>query len=321
MVARPQAQRHQGLPATQDRRRGAPEATHPDLSERGRGVRGCPGRYTLPPPPQVFPPPSHTLLLARAPVLAPPPPGSLPDAPGPVDAPAHACSDGSAHRTSMMLLRWPSRWLSRWDRVKAGSRRMAKRSCSQARMSSARLIFLCTMENRTSGNWWAATCEGHCQALPGARGLRPNPACLCGGGPSRLAGPKSLPEPPASGTQGEAHLPHSPENPPEVHPRPQAAQSSHVPALPPAGHLPSRAPAGRSAVASPPWAAWTHAGAGCPPGPGCPGRGQRPRCPGAGWNLSAVRAGGWRWGEYKKLLLAMLQSILIGPESHRAQPT
>lgn len=80
---------------------------------------------------------------------------------------------GRTHRTSMMLLRWPSRWLSRWERVKAGSRRMAKRSCSQARISSARLIFLCTMENRTSGNWWAATCQGHHQGLPGA--CRPCP--------------------------------------------------------------------------------------------------------------------------------------------------
>lgn len=64
----------------------------------------------------------------------------------------------AAYRTSMMLLRWPSRWLSRWDNVKAGKRRMAKRSCSQASISSARLIFLCTMEKCTSGNWWAATC-------------------------------------------------------------------------------------------------------------------------------------------------------------------
>lgn len=50
-MARPQAQGHQGLPATQDCRRGASEATHPDLSERG--VRGCPGRYPASPAPSL----------------------------------------------------------------------------------------------------------------------------------------------------------------------------------------------------------------------------------------------------------------------------
>ena len=93
----------------------------------------------------------------------------------------------------MMLLRWPSRWLCRWDRVKAGSRRTAKRSCSQASMSSARLIFLCTMENRTSGNWWAATCERSHEALPGAHAPRPGFTGLCRGGSCRLTDPQSLP--------------------------------------------------------------------------------------------------------------------------------
>lgn len=64
---------------------------------------------------------------------------------------------------SMMLLRRPSRWLSRWEMVNAGRRRIAKRSCSHASMSSARFIFLCTMENFTSGDWLATTC-GRSQA-------------------------------------------------------------------------------------------------------------------------------------------------------------
>lgn len=152
-------------------------------------------------------------------VLAPPPPGSLtgPDWLNPMGV-------GGSHLTSMMLLRWPSRWLSRWDRVKAGSRRMAKRSCSQARISSARLIFLCTMENRTSGNWWAATCKGGCQALPGAHEPCPGFTGLWTGGPCRPMDPQSLPEPPASGTWGEAHLP--PGNPTEAPGFTQAAPMS-----------------------------------------------------------------------------------------------
>lgn len=67
---------------------------------------------------------------------------------------------------SMMLLRRLSRWLSRWEMVNAGKRRIAKRSCSHASMSSAKFIFLCTMENFTSGNWLATTC-GKGQAIQG----------------------------------------------------------------------------------------------------------------------------------------------------------
>lgn len=57
----------------------------------------------------------------------------------------------------MMLDRRAKRCEGRWDMVKAGSRRIPKRSCSQASMSSARLIFLWTIENLTSGYWLATT--------------------------------------------------------------------------------------------------------------------------------------------------------------------
>lgn len=61
----------------------------------------------------------------------------------------------------MMLERCARRWDARWDNVKAGNRRIPKRSCSQASMSSARLIFLWTMENLTSGYWLATTWGGN----------------------------------------------------------------------------------------------------------------------------------------------------------------
>lgn len=60
-------------------------------------------------------------------------------------------SEDDTDRMSMMEWRAGLRWLSRWDRVKEGRRRMPKRSCSHARVSSARLIFLWTIENFRSG--------------------------------------------------------------------------------------------------------------------------------------------------------------------------
>ena len=145
------------------------------------------------------------------------------------------------------------------------------------------------MENRTSGNWWAATCERSHEALPGARAPHPGFTGLCRGGPCRPTDPQSLPN----------LLLLEPEDKPtcplETQLRPQGSHSLGGAAL--TGRLPFRAPAGRHAAASPPWAAWTHAGGGCHPGPQCPGRGRRPRCPGAGWNLQTVRAGGQGvWG-------------------------
>ncbi len=73
-----------------------------------------------------------------------------------VASPAPSREDDT-DRMSMMEWRAGLRWLSRWDRVKEGRRRMPKRSCSHARVSSARFIFLWTIENFRSGCWWAAT--------------------------------------------------------------------------------------------------------------------------------------------------------------------
>ena len=90
--------------------------------------------------------------------------------------------------------------------------------------------------------------------------------------------------------------------PPETQLRPQGSHKQlPCPHSAFMGHLPSRAPAGRHAAASPPWAAWTRAGGGCLPGPQCPDRERRPRCPEAGWNLQTVRAGGRGGvGEYRR---------------------
>lgn len=52
--------------------------------------------------------------------------------------------------SKMEFLIW-LRWLLRWETVNAGRRRMLKRSCSQARKSSAKLIFLCTMSYSALG--------------------------------------------------------------------------------------------------------------------------------------------------------------------------
>lgn len=50
--------------------------------------------------------------------------------------------DKNTDLMSMMEFREELRWLSRCESVKAGSLRIPKRSCSHARVSSARLIFL-----------------------------------------------------------------------------------------------------------------------------------------------------------------------------------
>ena len=59
----------------------------------------------------------------------------------------HYCT----HFLSRMVVLSRALVVLKWDKVKASKRLMLNRSCSQASISSARLIFLCTMENFTGG--------------------------------------------------------------------------------------------------------------------------------------------------------------------------
>ena len=59
----------------------------------------------------------------------------------------HCCT----HFLSRMVVLSRALVVLKWDKVKASKRLMLNRSCSQASISSARLIFLCTMENFTGG--------------------------------------------------------------------------------------------------------------------------------------------------------------------------
>ena len=67
-----------------------------------------------------------------------------------------------SHLVSKMDVLSMERVLLKWDRVKASSRLMLKRSCSQANISSARLIFLCTMEKSTGGVCACAAASRFC---------------------------------------------------------------------------------------------------------------------------------------------------------------